>query len=214
MRSLKLFVCFLALASICYPSHHHHTRSRPRGQAGVFDFYMLVLSWSPEFCFSKPSAAECSIHAGFLVHGLWPQNNDGTYPSNCATDQPGPTNPSAMADIMPSEIIEHEWQTHGTCSGLSGDAYFGLLRKVFQSVSIPPQFKAPSSSFTIRPAQLKQAFEHSAPNLVDTDITIQLRGNYLNAVNICESHSANPAPVACSGVKDIPGGTFIVPPVR
>lgn len=213
-RCLSFLFCLLSFASVCYPSHHHRHHSAPRGQTGVFDFYMLVLSWSPEFCSSKPTAAQCGQHASFVVHGFWPQNNDGTYPSNCVTEQPGPSNPSAIADIMPAEIIQHEWEKHGTCSGLSGDAYFALIRKVYNSIAIPSRFKAPSSSFTIRPAQLKHDFEEANPSLTDKEMTIQLRGGYLNAVNICESHSQSPVATPCAGLQDTTGGTFIVPPVK
>src|SRR3974390_1701145 len=45
---------------------------------GNFDYYLLNLSWSPEFCHSHPSAAECAEHATFVLHGLWPQNFDGS----------------------------------------------------------------------------------------------------------------------------------------
>ena len=212
MRSIKLFAGLLTLALTCYPSHHRHKRSQ--GQSGDFDFYMLVLSWSPEFCYSRPTAEQCSKHAGFLVHGLWPQNNDGSYPSNCATSQPPPTNPSAMADIMPQEIIEHEWQTHGTCSGLSGDAYFALIRKAFESVRIPSALRAPTSSFATGSAQIKRAFEQANPNLNDANIDVQVHQRYLNAVDICLAHGLTPTAVACSGLPSPTGSTFIVPPVR
>ena len=44
-----------------------------------FDYYLLNLSWSPEFCHSHPNATECAQRAGFVLHGLWPQNNDRDY---------------------------------------------------------------------------------------------------------------------------------------
>src|ERR1700729_345831 len=49
-----------------------------------FDYYLLNLSWSPEFCYSHPSATECAGRPAFVLHGLWPQNTDGTYPQNCS----------------------------------------------------------------------------------------------------------------------------------
>lgn len=213
MRFLRTIAILLTVSAVCLPSHHRHNRPRS-GQAGAFDYYMLVLSWSPEFCYSHPSAAQCSKHTGFIVHGLWPQRNDGSYPLNCQTTQPPPTDPGAMAGIMPQEIIEHEWQQHGTCSGLSGDEYFALIRKLYKSLTIPGQLRAPSGSSIVSAKELKQLFERSNPGWNDADIAIQRRGNYLSAVNVCESKSASPAPVACSGIPDANGGTFIVPPVR
>jgi ribonuclease T2 len=212
MRRRRVAIALLAISLCAYASHRQR---RPRsGQAGVFDFYLLVLSWSPEFCHSQPNAAECGAHTGFLVHGLWPQNSDGSYPFNCRTNQPPPTDTSAVADIMPPEIIQHEWQQHGTCSGLAGNDYLALIRKTFASIHVPNQFRAPASSFTISPGKLKQAFEASNSGLADSNIAIQLRGHYLNAVEFCLSRGPNPSPVTCSNVKDVSGGTFIVPPVR
>ncbi len=212
MRCLKVTAALLALALGCYPSHRRNRSSS--GQAGVFDYYLLVLSWSPEFCHSKPSAAECGKHQGFIVHGLWPQNNDGSYPSNCRTTQPPPANYSSVADIMPPELVRHEWQQHGTCSGLSGDNYLALIRRAFESINIPGQWKAPQSSFALAPRKLKQQFEQANLHLNDSEMAIQLRGRYLNAVEFCLSKSQNPAPVTCSNVRDAAGGTFLVPPVR
>ncbi len=62
----------------------------PTAQGQPYDFYLLNLSWSPEFCHSHPDSPECAAHPGFVVHGLWPQNNDGTYPEHCPS-RPGPT---------------------------------------------------------------------------------------------------------------------------
>jgi ribonuclease T2 len=208
----RLASVLLALSIICSASHRH-SGSRS-GQAGVFDYYVLVLSWSPEFCYSHPSAAQCSAHSGFVVHGLWPQNNNGSYPLNCQTSQPPPSDPSSMAGIMPPEIIQHEWQQHGTCSGLNGGAYFALIRKAFQTIKIPARLQSPGSSFTLTPKELKQAFEQANPNLSAPDIAVQLRGNYLSAVELCLTKGEQPAPIACSNIRDTRAGTFVVPPVR
>ena len=212
MRTLKVTAALFILSLTCLASHRRsHAQT---GQSGVFDFYLLVLSWSPEFCYSRPAAAECSEHKGFVVHGLWPQNNDGSYPSNCRTDQPGPSNPLSMSDIMPAEIVRHEWQQHGTCSGLSGDAYFALIRKAYESVRIPQLFKAPAASFATTSGQLKHAFEGSNPQLNDSEMAVQLRTRYLNAVEICIAKGSNPQAIPCSGLRDARSGTFLVPPVK
>lgn len=212
LRPVSLVLLLLVTATGIPASRHKSHRTS--GQAGAFDFYLFVLSWSPEFCYSHPSAAQCSKHTGFIVHGLWPQNNDGSYPLDCQTSQPGPSNPDSMADIMPAEIIQHEWIQHGTCSGLSGDEYFALIRKLSRSIRIPERMKAPAQSLTISTADLKRAFEEANPGLDDREMAIQLRGNYLNAVEFCRAKAANPAPATCSGVKDTRSGTFVIPPVH
>lgn len=173
-----------------------------------------MLSWSPEFCHSHPSAEQCSKHIGFIVHGLWPQNNNGTWPENCPTNQSPPTSVSPVADIMPQEIVAHEWQAHGTCSGLGGDAYLALIRRVHDSIRIPSDLQNPTGNTTAHPTDLKRDFEQANPGLTDNEIAVQLHAGYLNAVEFCLSKSSSPAPVACSGVRDASRSTFRVPRVR
>jgi ribonuclease T2 len=189
-------------------------RAQQPGQPGQFDFYLLTLSWSPEYCHGQPNAPECGAHHGFMVHGLWPQFNNGTWPANCQTNQPGPTDTSPVANIMPQEIIPHEWEKHGTCSGLSGNDYFALIRKVFDSIKIPDRFVSPAQSFTLGPAGLKAAFQQNNPTLAPQDMSMELSGKYLSAVEICLTKSDTPVPMACSNVKPARRGTFIVPPVQ
>ena len=76
-------------------SGRHHNRRALTAAPGQFDFYVLNLSWSPEFCRVHASAAECAQHRAFTLHGLWPQNSDGTYPEDCS-EIPGPSSPSAV----------------------------------------------------------------------------------------------------------------------
>jgi ribonuclease T2 len=188
--------------------------SQQPGKAGQFDYYLLVLSWSPEFCHGKPGSSECKDHRGFVLHGLWPQYNNGGYPVDCATTQPPPTDLSQIKQIMPPEIVAHEWQKHGTCSGLSGDAYFRLAESVFESIKIPADLIAPTRTTTSRPSTLKKDFENANPSLADHDIAIQLQQGYLNAVEICLSKGDRPAPTACLHIHDVSSGTFKIPPAQ
>ena len=148
--ALLLLFLLAAGSAVLGVSSHHRTRRHEQSQPGAFDYYVLALSWSPEFCHSHPSNVQCSGHSGFVVHGLWPQFVDG-YPEHCST-QPGLANPSSMADIMPDpSLVAHEWATHGTCSGLDAEAYFQLVRRAFVSVQVPARLAATSQMFSITP---------------------------------------------------------------
>ena len=112
-------------------------RAEREAVPGQFDFYLLNLSWSPEFCATHGTSPECGKGTGFVVHGLWPQDFTGDYPEDCS-DAPGPKNPTVDTDIFPTaSLVTHEWQTHGTCSGLAADAYFLLVHQAFAEVHIP-----------------------------------------------------------------------------
>jgi ribonuclease T2 len=188
--------------------------SQRGGQPGAFDFYLLNLSWSPEFCNSNPNNIECGggKHFGFIVHGLWPQFSHGGGPEYCG-QQPGLIDPTRMLDIMPDpHLIEHEWIAHGTCSGLNANDYFNLIRKTFSSIQIATQFQAPQQQFNIRPFELKQAFEQANPGLSDAGIAISCSGPYLKAVEFCFTKDGRA--MACSGVRDCHAGSLRVPKVR
>ena len=65
------------------------------GTPGVFDFYVLALSWSPTYCAGQGERrddVQCAPGRGlgFVVHGLWPQYARG-YPENCSAVTRSPT---------------------------------------------------------------------------------------------------------------------------
>jgi ribonuclease T2 len=115
---------------------------------------------------------------------------------------------------MPSEIVVHEWQKHGTCSGLSGDEYFRLAQILFESIKVPADLVAPTRTITTRPSDFKKDLETANPALADQNIAIQLRQRYLDAVELCFSKADHPAPTTCTHVSDVKGGTFRIPPVK
>jgi len=130
---------------------------KKKAAAAGFSYYLLALSWAPDFCAqagANGNPAECGTgkKIGFVVHGLWPQGDSGRGPENC-----GPASPVAnsivqlMLNYIPTaSLIQHEWATHGTCSGLSAGDYFAAVRKARDSVTIPADFKAPAQSETRR----------------------------------------------------------------
>src|SRR5262249_33208521 len=115
---------------------------------GEFDFYVLYLSWSQSFCEASaergarrsrdedgPSRRTVNQECGerpysFVVHGFWPQYEKG-FPEYCQVPAPRLDRNivSSMLDVMPApRLVFHEWDRHGTCSGLSPRAYFDNVR--------------------------------------------------------------------------------------
>ncbi len=192
-------------------SSHPRRESRERGSPGVFDYYVLTLSWSPEFCHGHPSDVQCSGHFGFIVHGLWPQYVEG-YPENCSTE-PGLGDPTSMTDIMPDAgLVEHEWKTHGTCSGLDPEAYFKLVRQAYQSVKIPTQLSAPRRMVSMTPQELKEDFLGANPRLKEEDITVSCGNNWLTGISVCMDKQLQPR--ACEALRDCRANSVKVAPVR
>jgi len=193
-------------------SKRHNSRQGVAGTPGEFDYYLLTLSWSPEFCYSHRDKPECqSGHHGFVVHGLWPQYEDG-YPENCST-APGLANPGELADLMPDAgLVAHEWTTHGTCSGLDAENYFKLLRRAYELVKIPERFADPRQNFSLPPQEVKEEFLHANPKFTPDDMTVSCGNNYLTAVSLCLTRDLKP--VACQNLRDCRANVIRVPAVR
>ncbi len=98
---------------------------------------------APDFCAQTNSKdpAECAPgkKLGFVVHGLWPQNDTTRGPENCAGASPvSQSIVQVMLNYIPTaSLIQHEWKTHGTCSGLNVADHFAAVRKARDSVSSP-----------------------------------------------------------------------------
>ncbi|EPS70004.1 hypothetical protein M569_04758, partial [Genlisea aurea] len=115
-----------------------------------FDLFKLSLQWPGTYC--RRTHRCCSSNGcchssngltGFTIHGLWPDYNDGSYPSCCAGKRFNVKEISTLRDALdkywPSLSCgtssnchggkgifwEHEvWEKHGTCaSSVTGDEY-------------------------------------------------------------------------------------------
>lgn len=214
-RGFALCVVFLAAAG-CWS----HTAARApegtemaRGSAqpvgNGFDYYLLNLSWSPEYCHSHPKAAECAAHDTFVLHGLWPENNDGTYPENCS-NAPGPADPARYGDLyLEQGLMKHEWRTHGTCSGLSADAYFTTVRTAYRSVKIPPALANLKAQTSMTPAAILGLFTENNPEIPQTSLALSCGHNYLTAVEVCLDKGLHPT--ACKGVRSCGANSVRIP---
>ena len=133
---------------------------------GLFDYYVLSLSWSPTYCADPRNARrdrqQCAPgrRLGFVVHGLWPQFRRG-WPSECRPAQRFVPDQviREVLDVMPSKgLVIHEWRKHGTCSGLSPRAYFALLERLFRQITIPKPYVAPARPLRRSPRQIQEDF--------------------------------------------------------
>ncbi len=176
-------------------------RGRPQEQAspGEFDFYLLNLSWSPEFCATHQDSPECGHKLGFVVHGLWPQDENGDYPQHCS-DAPGPSDPQTDTDVIPTaSLVVHEWQTHGTCSGLGADAYFTAIHKAFAAVKVPANIGQGQDADGVAPDELLSRFAAANPDYPAGSFALSCGNNRLTAVEICLNKDLRPE--ACEGVR-------------
>lgn len=170
-----------------------------KNQAGRFDYYALVLSWSPTHCATLRRDGydpQCHSRDGrrfaFVLHGLWPQHERG-WPEFCQT-RGGNFVPQRtidrMLDIMPSGgLIVHQYRKHGTCSGLAPDEFFDLARKYYGQIKIPARFAHPNEQLTVSPKEVVEAFVEANPGLTARQMVVDCAnsGNRLREVRICLS---------------------------
>lgn len=207
MKKIMLFALLISVAgasAIAQGGYRGSQRSSGNGaiegaKPGDFQFYLLTLSWSPEFCRQNPSTPECASHPRFLLHGLWPENGDGSYPADCS-QQPGLRNWSAYKDLYPDEgLMQHEWSKHGTCSALSADAYFTAARNAVHSITIPPVLAGGDIPSQMIPSEILKDFAQANPGVPPGAFRMSCAANRLSAVTVCVSKDLKP--ISCQGVR-------------
>jgi ribonuclease T2 len=170
-------------------------QDRRQNRPGQFDFYVLSLSWSPSFCEASgergtPPQQQCGARPySFVVHGLWPQYERG-FPEFCQNPAPRLDRNivSSMLDLMPApNLIFHEWDKHGTCSGLNPRAYFDTVRKVRAQVKIPDAYVEPARPLTVTPDEVEESFVAANPGLSRGAIAVTCDNRRLREVRICLS---------------------------
>ena len=160
--------------------------------AGKFDYYVLSLGWSSNWCALEGDARrdrQCDKGRGltWTLHGLWPQFEHG-YPSYCRTGQSDPsrTATAQMADIMGgSGLAFYQWKKHGRCSGLSSHDYYGTMRTAYSSIAIPALFAKVSKDLTLPAAVIEGAFIDANPGLSRGAITVTCQSGMIQEVRIC-----------------------------
>jgi ribonuclease T2 len=211
-----LAFAYLAAAGTALARHRSHA-----GVPGEFDYYLLALSWSPAFCLSSPGAAECNgpRRYGFIVHGLWPQNEQG-WPENCAVHDSVPDEVvRGIEDLMPARgLVYHEWSAHGTCSGLAPAAFFALVRRAYSEIAIPAELSNPVEAREQSPTAISKAFLDANHRLAAQSVVVTCTGQgapRLREVHVCLGRDLTPR--ACSA--DVSRGAcraaeVIIPPIR
>jgi len=189
------FIGVIALAHLFGLTGEVAAQTRQHGTPGQFDFYVLSLSWSPSYCEAADDRTggrtrdrQCSGRPfAFVVHGFWPQYERG-FPSDCKVPPPRLARGIVddMLDIMPSpRLVFHEWDRHGTCSGLPPKAYFDLLRAAWATVKIPPDYAQVDQPISVTPGQVAGAFLKANPQLERGAINVSCDGKRLTEVRIC-----------------------------
>jgi len=189
------FVLLFAIVAFAQESGPSGRQDKRQNAPGQFDFYVLALSWSPSYCeqareraSARKADPQCSGRPyAFVVHGLWPQYEQG-FPSYCQVPAPKLDRGqiSGALELMPSPaLVMHEWDRHGTCTGLSPGAYFETMRKARAVVKIPPDYLDLAAPLSVVPDAVAEAFVKINPGLTRADMAVACDKTRLTEVRLC-----------------------------
>ena len=209
-------ILFTLILSLCALS------ARAEGErAGEFNYYVMALSWSANWCAlegdarNSPQCDDAEDH-GWILHGLWPQFHRG-YPSFCQTAKRPPSRgmTADMADIMGTGgLAWHQWRKHGTCTDLSAADYYALSREAYATITRPTVFRKLDRTVKLPASVVEDAFMKDNPSLKRDNITITCRQGYIQEARICLSKDLTPVPCGRDVIKDCTLKDAIFTPLR
>ncbi|WP_435231131.1 ribonuclease T2 family protein [Pseudopelagicola sp. nBUS_20] len=197
------------------------TVSANSGRANAFDYYVLALSWSPNWCALEGDARrspQCNNlrDHGWTLHGLWPQFHRG-WPTYCQTKQRNPPRDltESMSDIMgTSGLAWYQWKKHGRCSGLSANSYFDLARRAYNNVTRPESFRQLVTTVKLPASIVEQAFLQANPAIESNMLTVTCRNGHIQEVRICLSKELSPIHCGTDTIRDCTLRDALFNPIR
>lgn len=167
--------------------------ARAEGErAGDFDYYVMALSWSSSWCALEGDARDdpqCDTGRGigFVLHGLWPQYEDG-WPSYCRTGERDPTRAmtAAQADVFGGAgAAFYQWKKHGRCSGLSAADFYDSARAALGRVVVPAPLQGLARDIRVEADVIEEAFLEANPDLAPEGVVVTCRSGMVQEVRIC-----------------------------
>lgn len=208
-----LALCIAALVAWAAPARSEGER------AGDFDYYVLALSWSPTWCALEGRAEgspQCDRPLGWVLHGLWPQYEDG-WPSWCRTADRDPSraDTAAMADIMgTSGLAWYQWQKHGRCAGLPAADYFATARRAFGAVTMPEVLQQLDRPVRVPASVIEEAFLEVNPGWSADMLTITCRDGRIQEARLCLTRDLEPRRCGADVIRDCSLRDAVLDPIR
>jgi len=170
-----------------------HNRTAP------VNYYALALTWSPEYCETRKNQradqVQCALNQfGFVVHGLWPNAANARavqdHPRHCRTTGPLPADlVRRYLCMMPSvELMQNEWQAHGSCAFDTPAEYFDRTAVLWQRFSQPDLAALARAGREVTAGEVKDAIvrANAAQGLTRSDIVVFVgSGNWLREAMVC-----------------------------
>lgn len=188
-------------------------------RAGDFDYYVLALSWSPNWCKLEGDARgaeQCEEDLGWVLHGLWPQYERG-WPSYCPTVERAPSRglTGAQADLFGAGgAAWYQWKKHGVCSGLAAENYYRLAREAYGRVNRPEVLRKLQDPVKLPADVVEEAFLQANPGWSRDMVTITCKSGYIQEARVCFTRDLEPRPCGRDAVRDCTLSDALLEPVR
>jgi len=169
-------------------------------RAGVFDHYLLALTWMPSFCEIEGARRDdprcaAGARAGWMLHGLWPQHQGGGWPEYCQTTAPAPSRAqtAAMAWLFgTSGAAWHQWNKHGRCTGLDARGYYALSAEAMERLTLPDVFAALDRDLRLNPDVIEAAFIEANPDYTPDMMLVTCRERMVYELRLCMTRDLEP----------------------
>lgn len=189
--------------------------------AGRFDYYVLALSWSPNWCATegaKRRSEQCDPNKGFgwVVHGLWPQYERG-WPSYCRNPARPPSRgmTKAQSDLFGSSgAAWYQWKKHGVCAGLEARDYYALVRRAYEQVNRPEVLRKLTNPVRLPAAVVEEAFLQANPDWTPDMLTITCKGDRIQEARLCLTKNLKPRVCARDVARDCRAQKALMDPVK
>jgi ribonuclease T2 len=163
--------------------------------------YTLSLSWSPEYCRNRERNPDDRIQCsgangrfGLVLHGLWPEGEDGNWPQWCPTQRR--VSPALLREnicMTPSaELLARQWTKHGACMIRSPESYFNISRLLWDSLEFP-DLDALSRTRSLNAGMVREAFVEANRSFERDEIGLKLsRNGWLQEIRLCYASDFRP----------------------
>ena len=163
LRFLTLALALTVASTAAIPQNAPPAATLP------FDYYVMTLSWAPGFCDlggQETPSPECAVGSGdgFVVHGLWPDNDNRPNPEGCPGEDASPADLAEEHGLYPNDrLAAYEYRKHGTCTGLSAHDYFATVRNVRDRLKSPQRFRPRISNCVYLPPRSSRPSSRRTP---------------------------------------------------
>lgn len=154
--------------------------------------YTLAVSWTPEYCVNRASSPQDRIRCGaekpfgFTLHGLWPDGEGAQWPQYCTPTRlvPEPVIRAHLCSTPSPQLIQHEWEKHGTCMAKTPADYFRRSGALFAELRFPEMEQYRGR--TMKAVEFQKLFADANPGMAPDQMRLNIgKTGWLEEVWLC-----------------------------